>query len=77
MRVNLPVPITVNVDNSQCIAFVNSTCINSKLRGMIDTRESWVKELKDDKLVAVQHVRSNCNYDDVLSNVFHGISLID
>ena len=30
MRVNLPVPITVNVDNSQCIAFVNSACLNSK-----------------------------------------------
>ena len=72
MRVNLPVPITVNVDNSQCIAFVNSTCINSKLRGMIDTRESWVKEVKDDKLVAVQHVRSNCNYADVLSKCIPG-----
>ena len=58
------------------IAFVISTCINSKLRGMIDTRESWVKELKDDKFVAVQHVRSNCNYDDVLSKCIQGINLI-
>ena len=72
MGVRLPLPITVKVDNSQCIAFVNSTCINSKLRGMIGTRESWVKELKDDNLVAVQHVRSNCNYADILSKCIPG-----
>jgi len=72
MGIVLPWPISVNVDNSQCISFVNSTCVNSKLRGMIDTREGWVRELKDDKLVTVQYVPSNCNYADILSKCIPG-----
>ena len=72
MGVHLPWPIVVKVDNNQAISFKYSTCATSKLRGMIDNRENWVRELKDDNIVQVEYVPSNCNYADILSKCIVG-----
>ena len=40
-------PFTVFVDNTQALSFQSATCPNSKIRGSIDMREAWVKELED------------------------------
>ena len=39
---------------------------------MIDNREEWVRELKDDDIVQVEYVPSNCNYADILSKCIVG-----
>ena len=39
---------------------------------MIDNRENWVRELKDDNIVQVEYVPSNCNYADILSKCIVG-----
>lgn len=72
MGIELSRPITVKVDNTQVISFVGSTCADSKLRGMIDNRENWVRELKDENNVKVEYVQSNCNYADILSKCLLG-----
>ena len=36
------------VVHQQVMSFEKPSCVNSKLRGMIDTRETWVRELRDD-----------------------------
>jgi hypothetical protein len=33
----------------------NSTCLDSKLKGMIDNRDNWAMELKDENSVIVEH----------------------
>ncbi len=72
MNIELAWPIIVKVDNTQAISFANSTCTNSRLKGMIDNREEWVRELKDDDIVQVEYVPSNCNYADILSKCIVG-----
>jgi hypothetical protein len=65
-------PIKVKVDNTQAISFVNQTCLDSKLKGMIDNRENWVRELKDDGLVRVAYVNTRLNKSDILSKCLLG-----
>ncbi len=72
MGIDLSWPFRIQVDNSQAISFKNSTCSNSKLRGMIDLRDSWVRELRDDNIVEVTYVRGKCNYADILSKCIPG-----
>ena len=72
MGIDLSWPFRIPVDNSQAISFKNSTCSNSKLRGMIDLRDSWVRELRDDNIVEVTYVRGKCNYADILSKCIPG-----
>jgi hypothetical protein len=72
MGVELPWPIVVKVDNTQVISFCNSTCLDSKLKGMIDNRDNWVKELKNDGLVRVEYVNTRLNHADILSKCLAG-----
>ena len=72
MGVELPWPILVNVDNTQAISFCNQTCLDSKLKGMIDNRDQWVKELKDDSIVTVDWVDTRLNKADILSKCLAG-----
>jgi hypothetical protein len=72
MGIELPWPIVVKVDNTQVISFCNQTCLDSKLKGMIDNRENWVRELKNDNLVRVEYVQSRFNHADILSKCLVG-----
>jgi hypothetical protein len=72
MGVELPWPILVNVDNTQAISFCNQTCLDSKLKGMIDNRDQWVKELKDDSIVTVDWIDTRLNKADILSKCLAG-----
>ena len=65
-------PFTVLVDNSQVLSFQGDTCPNSKIRGSIDMRESWVKELRDLEIVATQYVEGSENLADILTKCFMG-----
>ena len=72
MGVELPWPIRIKVDNTQVISFCNQTCLDSKLKGMIDNRESWVGELKDEGTVVVEYVNTRLNQADILSKCLAG-----
>ena len=65
-------PFTVCVDNAQAISFQSDTCPNSKIRGSIDMREAWVKELRDLDIVATQYVESSSNLADIFTKCFMG-----
>ena len=67
MKMNVDNPILVKVDNKQAESFTNSTCANSRLRGTIDLREAWVKELKDRGGVEVEYVSTRVNVADLLT----------
>jgi hypothetical protein len=65
-------PFTVCVDNSQAISFQADTCPNSKIRGSIDMRIAWVKELRDLDIVATQYVEASSNLADLFTKCFMG-----
>jgi len=72
LGIELPWPMVVQVDNQQVISFKKASCVNSKLRGMIDTRETWVRELRDDGIVEVVKVRGELNWADILTKCIPG-----
>ena len=63
----VPVPLQVNVDNTQAKSFAKGTCVNSKLGGTFDVRADWVKELKDRSEVNVQYVDTTNKIADLLT----------
>jgi hypothetical protein len=65
-------PFTVCVDNTQALTFQSDTCPNSKIRGSIDMREAWVKELRDLEIVATQYVEGVRNLADIFTKCFMG-----
>ena len=47
-------PMEIMVDNKQAISFQRGTCIYTKLAGVIDMRQQWVKEMRNKKEVGVR-----------------------
>ena len=60
-------PIKIQVDNAAGVSFQHSTCASSKLRGIFDMAEQWVKELKDIKVVDAIKVETTKNLADMLT----------
>ena len=73
LGMELPWPVVIQVDNKQVISFKYSTCTTSKLRGMIDLRWNWVKELRDDNLVQVEKVDTKYNLADILTKCLNNV----
>ena len=61
-------PITVWVDNEAAKTFSNDAAYRTKMVH-IDSRQCWVKQLRDDKVVSVQHVPSRDNLADLFTKV--------
>ena len=60
-------PITVLVDNAAGISFQQKMNPDSKLKGMIDLRWNWVRELQDKNLVQAVKVSTVNNAADILT----------
>ena len=58
------------MDNRQAKTFQAGTCINSKIRGVVDMREKWVQELRDLKSVMVKWVPGHLNKADIMTKCF-------
>ena len=77
LGMSLPWPMIIHVDNQQVISFQKGSCVNSKLKGMIDTRESWVRELRDDGMVEVVKVKGELNWADILTKCIVGWEFVN
>ena len=60
-------PLVLKVDNRAAITFQLGTCLQSRLRGYIDMRAAWVRELRDQNLVTLKKVKSENNLADILT----------
>ena len=60
-------PFHVFVDNAAGISFQSSTCQASKLRGIFDVRDKWVKDLKDVDVLKAVKVDTKLNLADVFT----------
>ena len=73
MGCEVPSPIEINVDNSAGVVFQTHMNPHSKLKGMIDLRWTWVKELQDSKEIRAIKVDTKLNVADLLTKC-HGRS---
>ena len=60
-----PYPIDIQVDNSTGLLFQSKMSPDSRMKGMIDVRYGWVKELQDNKLVRAVKVHTTNNVADI------------
>ena len=67
LGMDIPNPISVQVDNMQAKSLASSTCLDSKLRGIFDIREDWVLELRQRDELFVDYVQSEHNIADLLT----------
>ena len=63
-----PGPFQLELDNKQAVSFANGTCMNSKLGGVFDRRDSRVRELRDAGVVKVKWIPRQDNLSDVLTH---------
>ena len=70
MQIPVTWPLCIQVDNKQAISFQKGTCLQSKLRGCVDLREEWVKELKDSDKICTKKVGTAAQKADVLTKCF-------
>ena len=67
MHVTVTWPMVLHVDNAAGESFQHSTCGVSKLKGVFNLREAWVRELKDEGKVNAVHVDTTKNLADMLT----------
>ena len=58
--------VTIHTDNMQAKSYAEGTCIKSKLGGVFDKKEDWVRELQDSNKVKLfqrvsPHVTRRCH----------------
>ena len=64
MAFEFPKPIVLQVDNTTAEKFHSGTVKRSKLKH-IDTRQEWVKVLRDKNILKVVHVPTQINIADI------------
>ena len=64
---SITLPVVVQVDNTQAKSFAEGTCVQTKLRGNFDIRESWVQELRNSKNLLVEYIHTTNNLADLLT----------
>ena len=72
MGIPVSYPFVVQVDNRQAQSFQWDTCPNSKIRGSIDMRESWVKDMRDSSVVRTEYVCGEDNLADMFTKCLMG-----
>ena len=60
-------PLVLQVDSKGSISFQGSTCAQSRLRGVIDLREAWVKELRDRGVIVTSKIHTDQQLADCMT----------
>ena len=64
---NFDYPITMLEDNKAAVSFQQSTTPHSKLKGIYNFRDMWVRELKDLKYIKAKKVPTEENVADMFT----------
>jgi hypothetical protein len=67
-NIDFPKPITLEMDNSTAECFANNSAFKSRLKH-IDTRQHWVKVLRDKNILIPQHIDTKDNLADFFTKV--------
>lgn len=60
-------PCVIKEDNAATVSFQASTAMNSKLKGVFNLRDEWVKELKEAGIILAEKVDTRVNIADLLT----------
>ena len=69
-------PTDVKVDNQAGVYFQNKMNPATKLKGVFDLRQKWVKELQDRRIITAVKVNTNVNLADQLTKPLSGRKLM-
>ena len=64
----IPKPMTLQIDNTACIAFVNNSSFKTTLKH-IDCRQEWVRALRDKQQIIPQWVQTADNLADLFTKI--------
>ena len=67
MNVKLTKPHCVQVDNLQAKSFKEGTCLSSRARGVVDMRDAWVQDLRNENEIRVIYVQAGQQKADCLT----------
>ena len=62
-------PINIYVDNKQAEFFSKNITTTSKMRTTFNLKDAWIRELRDDKKVNIEHVNADVNPSDLLTKI--------
>ena len=65
-------PADIQVDNAAGVTFQNKMSPSSKLKGVFDLRNDWVKELQDKNQIRAVKVNTKNNLADILTKPLNG-----
>ena len=68
MNIPFPMPFDLHLDNTTAEAFCNDTVVRSKLKH-IDTRQEWVRILRDRSILTPCHVATDENPADMYTKI--------
>ena len=65
---DFPMPIPLQLDNTTAEAFANNSAFKSKLKH-IDTRQEWVRTLRNKNIIQALHVDTKENLADLFTKI--------
>ena len=65
-------PACIHTDSKQGISFAEATCLCSKMGGVFDRKEAWVRELRDAGKVKLMKIPTAENPADLMTKPFTG-----
>ena len=68
MRIDVPKPIMMQVDNTAAIALSEKSAFKTKLNH-IDVRQEWVQTLRNESIVEIKYVKSEENLADLVTKI--------
>jgi len=68
LNIEFPSPMVLEVDNTAAEAFASNTALKTSLKH-IDTRQEWVRQLRDSGVVKVIHVDTESNLADIMTKI--------
>jgi len=74
LGVTVKYPAVIRCDNQAAVTFQHGTCVSSRIRGLVDLREPWIKELRDGKKISAVHVPTGENVADMLTKYLNRTS---
>ena len=74
LGVTVKYPAVIRCDNQAAVTFQHGTCVSSRIRGLVDLREPWIKELRDGKKISAVHVPIGENVADMLTKYLNRTS---
>ena len=60
-------PVKIRVDNAAGESFQHATCQATKLKGIFDMREEWVRDLQNESKYSAVHVDTKRNLADMFT----------